>query len=150
MKTLQPILIFINLMKILFYFVCFLFLFFFFWLFFFFLICIQTHTFTSLVTKLIVLFIHLLIPYKVQRGRLSFLCGTTKIAQGSNMVQPLAFEAKIVPTDCILIYLETMILCIFNFLILYGCLFGVFFFSYLYSDPYQLKILGPSLLKIVG
>ena len=30
--------------------------------------------------------------------------------------------------DCILMYLETIILCIYNFLILYGYLFGVLFF----------------------
>ena len=46
--------------------------------------------------------------------------------------------------DCILICLETMILCIYNFLILYGCLFRVFFFFFppLYSSLCQLKILG--------
>ena len=32
--------------------------------------------------------------------------------------------------DCILIYLETTILCIYNFLILYGYLLRVFFFLY--------------------
>ena len=32
--------------------------------------------------------------------------------------------------DCILMYLEIIILYIYNSLILYGCLFGVFFFLY--------------------
>ena len=37
--------------------------------------------------------------------------------------------------DCILMYLETTISCIYNFLILHGCLFRVFYFIfYLYSD----------------
>ena len=40
--------------------------------------------------------------------------------------------------DCILMYLETMILSIYNFLILHGCLFGVFFF---------LHTLAPASLK---
>ena len=35
-------------------------------------------------------------------------------------------------------YLKTTILCIYNFLILYRCLFGVFFFS-LYSTPANLN-----------
>ena len=39
--------------------------------------------------------------------------------------------------DCILMYLKITILCIYKFLILYGCLFGVFFFFY--SDPANLK-----------
>ena len=34
--------------------------------------------------------------------------------------------------DCILMYLETTILCSYNFLILYGCLFEVFFSSILW------------------
>ena len=32
--------------------------------------------------------------------------------------------------DCILMYLKTTILCIYEFLILYKCLFGVFFSFY--------------------
>ena len=32
--------------------------------------------------------------------------------------------------DCILMYLETTVLCIYNFLMLYGCLFGGFFFFF--------------------
>ena len=41
--------------------------------------------------------------------------------------------------DCILMYLETTILCIYNFLLLYGRLFGVFYFFYFF-------ILWPSLV----
>ena len=37
---------------------------------------------------------------------------------------------------CILMYLETTILCIYNFLILYGCLFRVFLFSFFFSFLY--------------
>ena len=36
--------------------------------------------------------------------------------------------------DCILIYLETTILCIYNFLLLYECLFRIFFLI-IYSGP---------------
>ena len=46
------------------------------------------------------------------------------------------FFLSLLVNDCILMYLETTILYIYNFLILYGCLFGVYFlfiFS-LYSD----------------
>ena len=35
--------------------------------------------------------------------------------------------------DCILMYLEIMILGIYNFLILYECLFGGFFFFFFFS-----------------
>ena len=41
--------------------------------------------------------------------------------------------------DCILMYLETMILCIYNFLILYGYLFGVLFFLIYTLVPANLK-----------
>ena len=41
--------------------------------------------------------------------------------------------------DCILIYLETTILSIYNFLILYKCLFGFFFFPLYTSAPTNLK-----------
>ena len=34
--------------------------------------------------------------------------------------------------DCILMYLEITILCIYKFLILYGCLFGVVFFFFFF------------------
>ena len=37
--------------------------------------------------------------------------------------------------DCILMYLETTILCIYNFLVLYKYLFGVFFFSFFIFWP---------------
>ena len=50
--------------------------------------------------------------------------------------------------DCILMYLEITILCIYNFLIPYGCLFGGFFS--LYSDPCYRKILGPSLVYVLA
>ena len=50
--------------------------------------------------------------------------------------------------DCILMYLEITILCIYNFLIPYGYLF-VCFFS-LYSSSRYLKILGPSLVYVLA
>ena len=37
--------------------------------------------------------------------------------------------------DCILMYLEITILCIYNFLILYGCLFEIFFFFFFFNTP---------------
>ena len=39
----------------------------------------------------------------------------------------LVFVLSLLVNDCILMYLETTILCIYNFLILYKCLFGFFF-----------------------
>ena len=57
---------------------------------------------------------------------------TTKIpSQPSikkNIILFLFLFLYLLVNDCILMYLETMILNIHNFLILYGCLFGVFFF----------------------
>jgi len=37
--------------------------------------------------------------------------------------------------NCILMYLETTTLSIYKFLILYGCLFGVFFFFFILWPP---------------
>ena len=49
--------------------------------------------------------------------------------------------------DCILMYLETTILYIYNFLVLYKYLFGVFFFFFsLYFGLRSLKNLGSSLI----
>ena len=49
----------------------------------------------------------------------------------------ICFCLFLLVSDCILMYLEITILSIYNFLILYGCLFGGFFFFFpLYFDPH--------------
>ena len=40
------------------------------------------------------------------------------------------FFLSLLVNDCILMYLETIILCIYNFLILYRFLFEIYFFLY--------------------
>ena len=50
--------------------------------------------------------------------------------------------------DCILMYLKTTILCIYNFLILYRCLFD-FFFSYILAPCSVKSWVRPCLLRII-
>ena len=55
--------------------------------------------------KLVVLFNHWLMPYKVERGRQSFQCGTTKMPKVPK-VQPLTLKQKMSPQLYFKIWLQ--------------------------------------------